>query len=166
MCKCRAGAWAGHWPQSIQDPSQVSWGITWERRPWPRPDQASCPGAEAHIHDDVSWPQEEIGGRTAVRSARHQGALPLPVAPDGLVQEPWPPATRPLHTRLPELLFLTRDLQHSFLAPHLRSAEPLDMYSFLTMVEDLPAESGPPLELTMGNKVRLADVIFKLGTWQ
>ena len=40
------------------------------------------------------------------------------------------------------------------------------MYSFLTMVKDLPAESGPPLELTMGNKVRLADVIFKLGMWQ
>ena len=36
-------------------------------------------------------------------------------------------------------------------------AVPLNMFSFLTMVKDLPAESGPPLELTMGNKDRLAD---------
>ena len=45
-----------------------------------------------------------------------------------------------------------------FLAPCLRSAEPLDMYSFQTMVKDLPAELGLPLELTMRKNVRLADV--------
>ena len=32
------------------------------------------------------------------------------------------------------------------------------MYSFLTMVKDLPAELGLPLELTMRKNVRLADV--------